>query len=43
MAQVPNYGGPQVMPSILGYRPMSTEIPEVPEMDVQKPLAKGEY
>lgn len=41
MAQVPNYGGPQVMPSILGYRPMSTEIPKVPEMDVQKPLAKA--
>lgn len=41
MAQVSNYGGPQVMPSILGYRPMSTEIPKVPEMDVQKPLAKA--
>ena len=34
MAQVPNYGGPRVMPSILGYRPMSDNIPNVPKMEV---------
>ncbi len=39
MAQVPNYGGHQVMPSIFGYKPVSTDIPKVPEMGIQKTLA----
>lgn len=39
MAQVPNYGGHQVMPSIFGYKPVSTGIPKVPEMGIQKTLA----
>ena len=34
MAQVPNYGGQRVMPSILGYRPVSDNIPNVPKMEV---------
>lgn len=41
MAQVPNYGGHQVMPSIFGYKPVSTDIPKVPEMNVQKSLASA--
>lgn len=42
MAKVPNYGGPQVTPSILGYRPMSDYVPSVPraEIDVTKPAAR---
>lgn len=39
MAQVPNYGGHQVMPSIFGYKPVSTDIPQVPELGIQKALA----
>ena len=39
MAQVPNYGGHQVMLSIFGYKPVSTDIPQVPELGIQKALA----
>ena len=41
MANVPSYGGPQVMPSIMGYRPMSAEIPNVPKMGIDAGLQKA--
>ena len=35
MAQVPSYGGHQVMPTILGYKPVSEEIPKVQKADIE--------
>lgn len=41
MAQVPETPGMQVMPTIMGYRPMSDSIPKVPAMGIEQGLEKA--
>lgn len=41
MAQVPETPGMQVMPTIMGYRPMSDAVPTVPGMGVEAGLQKA--
>ena len=41
MAQVPETPGMQVMPTIMGYRPMSDSIPKVPSMGIEQGLEKA--
>lgn len=40
MAQVPTYGAHQAMPTILGYRPMSDDIPNVPRADIEGSIGR---
>lgn len=40
MPQIPTYGGPQVTPNVIPYRPFSTEIPRVPDSGVNNAVAR---
>lgn len=40
MPQIPTYGGPQVTPNVIPYRPFSTDVPKVPDSGVDKTIGR---